>query len=91
MKKITAWECEYCGKIYYKSRSSCRSHEQICYWNPGRKACASCGNLNLGKDDFGCNYIFCGYHEKYLVTSLQGIERMGFRRNCPQWKERACQ
>lgn len=41
MKKITAYACSYCGKIY-KNKSSAASHEKKCFANPARRACRTC-------------------------------------------------
>jgi hypothetical protein len=41
MKTITAYRCEYCGKVYI-SKQYAKKHEGICFYNPERKACATC-------------------------------------------------
>jgi len=42
MNVITAYQCEHCRTKVYAHRSSARSHELRCFWNPRQMACASC-------------------------------------------------
>lgn len=49
MNKITAYQCEYCNKVYHR-KESCQGHERKCYKNPNTKSCISC--TFLYKDDF---------------------------------------
>ena len=44
MKKVTAYQCVFCEKIYL-SRSGAGKHEKKCWLNPARRSCATCGNL----------------------------------------------
>ena len=39
--EITAYKCDYCGKIY-QSKPGATGHEKKCFWNPEKRACASC-------------------------------------------------
>lgn len=41
MKTITAYMCEFCGKVY-KTRSGAWKHEKRCFSNPSRRACQTC-------------------------------------------------
>jgi hypothetical protein len=41
MREITAYNCDYCNKIY-SIKSQCKAHEKKCYYNPDTKSCASC-------------------------------------------------
>ncbi|MFC2080369.1 hypothetical protein ACFLRQ_02730 [Bacteroidota bacterium] len=41
MKKVNAFKCAHCKKIY-ELKSSCRSHEYRCYHNPKTTSCATC-------------------------------------------------
>jgi hypothetical protein len=44
MKKIKAYQCGFCDKIYLRY-SSCYSHEKKCFYNPATKSCRSCANF----------------------------------------------
>lgn len=44
MKKIEAYKCNFCKKVY-ENRSSCKSHEYKCYYNPKTQSCAGCAFL----------------------------------------------
>ena len=54
MKKVTAYQCDFCKvpKLYL-SRSGAKKHEERCWLNPKRKSCATCGNLycDYSKDE----------------------------------------
>lgn len=41
MKKVEAFKCAHCTKIYL-SKETCRKHESRCFWNPITRSCASC-------------------------------------------------
>lgn len=41
MKKVTAFKCAYCTKIYL-SKDSCKRHEKKCFWREETKSCATC-------------------------------------------------
>jgi hypothetical protein len=49
MEYISAYSCEFCNKIYSK-KSTCKAHEQKCFFNPNTKSCASCDFLYLSHD-----------------------------------------
>lgn len=44
MKKITAYECDHCGR-YLKTKKSIINHEAICFKNTTTKSCITCKNL----------------------------------------------
>jgi len=46
MKTITAYQCQYCAKVYARSVTA-KSHERKCYFNPATQSCASCAFLDL--------------------------------------------
>lgn len=51
MNEIKAYSCEHCNRYYKKTKKSVENHEQICFSNPKRKACQTCGSLELKKKD----------------------------------------
>lgn len=47
MKEVTAFVCDYCPKKHrYAARGTVLRHEQICYWNPARRACVTCEHFS---------------------------------------------
>ena len=46
MKQITAFECEYCGKIL-KTKYAMKEHEPKCFKNPESKSCIICKFLDI--------------------------------------------
>lgn len=69
--EIKAYGCEHgCGKIY-RSRSSAVSHEKRCWWNPARRACASCGHQD---EDRHC-----------AVYEIDLSQKASLRSGCPGW------
>lgn len=47
MKKITAFECEFCKKIL-RTKQGMKIHEPKCFKNPFSKSCLTCKSLTLG-------------------------------------------
>ena len=46
MKKVTAYQCEFCKTPrLYLSKSGAKKYEEKCWLNPVRKSCATCGYL----------------------------------------------
>jgi len=41
MNIITAYQCEFCSKVY-TNKETTRKHEAKCYYNPTTRSCASC-------------------------------------------------
>lgn len=41
MKKIEAWQCDYCAKCYINPKST-YSHQRTCRNNPDRHNCVTC-------------------------------------------------
>lgn len=76
MNEIKAYSCEHCNRYYKKTKKSVENHEQICFSNPKRKACQTCGNLELRKKD---NLLRDYCHEfgtfvEHFVCECQGWE-----------------
>jgi len=46
MKKITAFECEFCKRIL-KTKQAMKVHEPKCFKNPASKSCLTCKSLAL--------------------------------------------
>ena len=56
MKTIEAYKCNYCTKIY-DTKSSCKSHEYRCYFNPRTKSCASCVCLKFDEYEYKSSHL----------------------------------
>jgi len=48
MKEIKAFKCNYCSKKLF-TKISMSNHENICLYNPEKKACFSCENNDYGE------------------------------------------
>lgn len=48
MKKIRAYQCEFCKKVRVNS-TQMKQHEEICFFNPKSKSCVTC--TSFGIDD----------------------------------------
>jgi hypothetical protein len=56
MKNVIAYNCGFCGKLY-DSPTSCKKHENRCYFNPKTKSCASCAFLKYETLTYCPNHI----------------------------------
>ena len=95
-KKITAYQCEYGCGFYRITKKSVINHEKWCFWNPARRACASCENReeyeetiynpyhggNPGSTDYEIKCVWCSVYE----TDLYKKENL--KHDCPKWAER---
>lgn len=84
MKERTAFECEFCGKIY-KLKSSAARHERFCFANPSTKACRTCGHAEKGITEvsgYKVKYIFCNALGRDVAC--QGTES-GLRYGCDRY------
>lgn len=43
MRERKCVQCEFCGKILL-TKSAMKNHEEICFWNPARRACVRCAH-----------------------------------------------
>lgn len=51
MKQVSAYRCDFCGKVYL-TQHHCRRHEPLCTQNPQtRPLCYSCQNYNMATPD----------------------------------------
>ena len=56
MRKIMAYQCDWCNKIY-KTKSAMAKHEKRCFYNPAVKSCWTCNNnmeYDTDNDIFYC-------------------------------------
>ena len=74
-KKVIRYKCAFCKKVF-ASKSYCeKHHEPLCFTNPLRKSCATCGHFadfdglefkcGAGKDLSVKLKVECGSH--YLI------------------------
>ncbi len=83
MKKITAHQCEHCGKVY-ENPASCRSHEYRCYYNPRTKSCASCAFFRQEEQPFDQETLF-----KYRACLVNvSMQKRGLQTQCPLYMDR---
>lgn len=85
MKKVIAYQCEFCKHPrLFSSRSGCKNHEKKCWMNPKRKSCAMCLNLFEHSDP--------GIKKKWrcLATHQTNQPIIPFKNkieNCPYWEQ----
>lgn len=63
MNTITAYECDYCGKLN-KTAKAIKRHEKICFKNPETKSCVVCQLFNPSVTDEA------GEHSRNCVKGL---------------------
>ena len=45
-RKVAAWACSWgCHRHVLRNRKEMEAHEAICFHNPARRACQTCGNF----------------------------------------------
>ena len=69
---VIMFECSHCQRRKYSHESSAKQHEKRCYWNPAKKACASCGNQD-------------NETRKCTVGGWDLSDKSQLRRDCPLW------
>lgn len=99
MKEIVVYQCEFCEKKIYKTKSSAIRHEKRCYANPVNKACRTCkhaikdsdtvyvqphGDQNYGDADYDIDYIYCEITDNFLYHPEKPCE---FKNNCSHWEK----
>lgn len=57
MKKIPAWECDYCGEVKY-NMINIEFHERYCDHNPANRKCATCDYYKI-KDNGIDSWYYC--------------------------------
>ncbi len=81
MKKVTAWQCSFCG-FYKKTKKSVMEHEERCYLDPEKRACATCVHNLFSKDYFETEKEltnnYCYARDVYLL-------KKNLRINCSLW------
>ncbi|MDX9930125.1 MAG: hypothetical protein RBS37_09780 [Bacteroidales bacterium] len=83
MNKISAFKCDYCGKVYTTSKS-CKAHEKNCYYNPDTRSCASCEHLGLEK-----KYLNPGEYSRIQVCKAGiRVNESGLQSDCSLYCER---
>lgn len=75
MIEVTMYQCTHCYKRKYVSKSACQKHEEICFYNPDTKSCATCINL----PDINSEAIHC-YAGVFISKKL--------KTNCSLWEEK---
>lgn len=80
MKTVQAYKCDYCGKVY-ENKSTCRSHEYRCYFNPRTKSCASCCFFSIATREYKpCQLI------QYKVCYVNiNIIKKGLQTKCKKY------
>lgn len=85
MKEITAYQCDYCNKIYGNPKQA-KAHERKCYYNPKTKSCATCDNLFLAYEkvmDGGIIVVPVQYCKKRIDISQRLLKTL-----CDFWTEK---
>ncbi len=69
-REVRAYKCEYCDKVYI-NKPSAASHEKKCFWNPEKRACATCLNP---------------YDRRCVETDSDLTVKGELKSNCPMWE-----
>lgn len=84
MKEITAYQCEYCNRVY-KTKSYMKKHEAMCFLNPSNRACWMCEyNLGCFPDHNKC---MCGKFNRTIedmsnILNLRYYEKQAAVQQC---------
>ena len=82
MKEIKAYKCGFCNKVYEK-RSSCKSHEYKCYFNPKTKSCSGCAFLLEVAIE-----VSVGTHFEFNACSLNHDIMRKLKTKCPDFADK---
>jgi hypothetical protein len=99
MTEIKAYVCEFCPRKKARmSKSRTAKHESICFYNPERKACATCGNLERYEEIYNTLHDGQDFEHSYFVQNCkvdyfnviqpEAAPWMKFRFGCDKWIER---
>lgn len=80
MKKIDAYKCAFCKKIY-ELKSSCRNHEYQCYYNPRTRSCASCAFLRLECSEYKQHHVI----QFQTCMANKDISKYKLKSWCPKY------
>lgn len=86
MKKVVAFICDFCPvKKRYATSTTGKNHEKTCFYNPERRACATCGNFTVEpfEPDTGAGGRYCA---EDFFRKEEGEGELRF--NCEKWKPR---
>lgn len=88
MKKVTAYACDHCGRIYKTSRG-CNWHEKRCYKNDDFRTCWTCRSK-----EYDCGYCKnpeCVSEHKTSTNTAEdakynAVAHNECGNNCKHWK-----
>ncbi len=90
MKEVVSFLCDYCPKKRarrFAGKSYAARHEKNCFWNPARRACATCEHFGKPEkeiNDDGYSYwsdMYCA-EDAFNKSSEEDPRRF----DCPSWK-----
>lgn len=97
MKEIKAYQCDYC-KLYKKTKSYVKEHEDKCYLNPKNRACATCKH-NVIEIDYEGMYIrdqggdledlgdpYYNFEYNWCEKKEVELKRGTLKTNCDLWE-----
>ena len=91
MNRVTAFQCEYCHRKVMMNKTHLADHEKICFHNPARKACQTCGNLGttFESDYSGHQFGEATYTEPYKVKYCKAQDEKNLN-DIPIWEQCNC-
>lgn len=50
MNQVKAYQCEFCHRKVGMNKQHIKKHEFLCFHNPQRRACQTCGNFSTSRE-----------------------------------------
>jgi hypothetical protein len=86
-KRVIAYACEHgCRRRVLTSKRAMERHEEICFYNPERRACITCEHFECYEDSNGMEHTT--YLEQWTVRgcTLDIDLTSKLKKNCPNHK-----
>ena len=90
MKQVVAWQCEFCRRKVGMNKTHLAKHEFVCFHNPRRKACQTCGNHIVEWDEEYTGHRFgeATYSGPIKIDYCEAKETTLDK--IPRWKQSEC-
>jgi hypothetical protein len=87
MKEITAYQCDYCKKLFVR-RINIEKHENtFCFYSPKSRSCGTCKHfvLHEGSEEYE-RPLHCELDFDKFINDYDETELIRYQKNCNAWE-----